>query len=210
VTLTRRSPMRTCGFPYASRADAVIAASAGTAGDGQLRIVPPRCCCGQYHVRKLPDARKPWLRGVAFLRAAGSATEGKSAARKGSGSGRSKPFPPAVAALLDARDPWCVHCGSVDGLQRHHRRLKGIGGDGRDHTQCACNGVRLCWLCHSWAHSGKGQGEARAEGLIIARATLEPFRESVLARLKGDVGGLNLWPQCDGTWAYGPPAGGEQ
>ena len=124
------------------------------------------------------------------------------AARKGgTSSGRPHSFPPAVLALLDARDPWCIHCGSVDALQHHHRRLKGIGGDRRDHTQCACNGVRLCWLCHSWAHSGNGQGEARAEGLIIPRATLEPFAADVLVHLRGDVGGQRKFPTCDGQWA---------
>ena len=115
-------------------------------------------------------------------------------------SGRSESFPPAVAALIDARDPWCIHCGSVDALHRHHRQIKGIGGDGRDHTQCSCNGLRLCWLCHSWAHSGNGQREAKAEGLIISRFTLEPFAADVLVHLCGDVGGQRKWPSCDGRW----------
>ena len=60
---------------------------------------------------------------------------------------RAESFPPAVAALLAARDPWCVHCGSPYDLQNHHRRIRGIGGDSRPHTHCACNGVRLCILC---------------------------------------------------------------
>ena len=133
----------------------------------------------------------------------------KSAARKkGSSSGRAESFPPAVAALIDARDPWCIHCGTPFNLHRHHRRLKGIGGDGRDHTQCSCNGVRLCWLCHSWAHSGAGQGEARDEGLIIPRAAVEPFTLSVLVHLEDDRGGMRKWPSCDGRWLDYVPEGG--
>jgi len=139
------------------------------------------------------------------LRPRPASTPETGAARKGSSPSRPKPFPPAVAALLDARDPWCVHCGSPDGLQRHHRRLKGIGGDGRDHTQCACNGVRLCWLCHSRAHRD-ARGEAETEGLIIPRSTLEPWTVSVLVHLEEDRGGLDLWPLCDGTWGYAHPS----
>jgi hypothetical protein len=120
--------------------------------------------------------------------------------RAGSVTGRPHGFPKAVADLLDARDPWCVYCGSPRDLQRHHRRLKGIGGDGRDHTQCACNGVRLCADHHAWAHSGAGRKEAEAEGLIIVRATLEPFRESVTVHLEADGGGLLKYPSCDGRW----------
>ena len=147
-------------------------------------------------------SRTPWARTVPSLTpGAARAREVKSAAtRRPVASGRAESFPPAVAALIDARDPWCIHCGSVDALHRHHRRIKGIGGDGRDHTQCNCNGLRLCWLCHSWAHSGNGQREAKAEGLIISRFTLEPFAADVLVHLRGDVGGQRKWPSCDGRW----------
>jgi hypothetical protein len=144
----------------------------------------------------------PMQPGGAWSRSVPPLAESRSAATRkgGSASGRPHGFPPDVLALLDARDPWCVHCGLADGLQHHHRRLKGIGGDGRDHTQCACNGLRLCWLCHSWAHSGNGQREARAEGLIIPRVTLEPFTADVLVHLRGDVGGQRKFPTCDGQW----------
>ena len=135
-------------------------------------------------------------------------TPGNAPKKKGSSSGRAESFPPAVAALIDARDPWCIHCGTPFNLHRHHRRLKGIGGDGRDHTQCSCNGVRLCWLCHSWAHSGAGQGEARDEGLIIPRAAVEPFTLSVLVHLEDDRGGMRKWPSCDGRWLDYVPEGG--
>ena len=151
--------------------------------------------------------RKAYMRSASPRRSpqrgAGGSRE-KGAARTGSGAGRPKGFPPDIAALLAERDPWCVHCGSADGLQHHHRRLKGIGGDGRDHTQCACNGVRLCWLCHSWAHSGNGQRKARTEGLIISRFILEPFAADVLVHLRGDVGGQRKFPTCDGRWVDEP------
>jgi len=291
VTLTRRSPMRTCGKPYDSRADAVIAASAGTAGDGQLRIVPPQCGCGQYHVRKLaaPAARP---RGVAFLRPVRS--QGKSAARKGSGlrpvsaSRRAEnrvrkalardlypedprcavPWCPSMAddlhepltrarggsitdkanvvpacrghndeltlepkwgydlgllrhswspdgeapagvltreaaALLLARDSWCVHCGSTRGLRPWLRQEHG------EHQGCACGWVLLCPRCRDLA-AAEPLGEAADEGLVISDTAIAPYLVAVLVHLEGDRGGLRLWPQCDGTWAYGPPAGGEQ
>ena len=129
----------------------------------------------------------------------------KSAARKGGAgsSGRAESFPPDVAALIDARDPWCVHCGSPDDLQRHHRRLKGSGGDPRPHTQCACNGVRLCPRCHLvWAHR-EGRLEAEAEGIIIPRATKEPGTVSVLVHTLD--GGMAKYPHCDGTYQDYPP-----
>ena len=131
---------------------------------------------------------------------------GKSAARTGGGSGTGETFPPAVAALIDARDPWCVHCGSPDNLQRHHRRIKGHGGDPRPHTQCACNGVRLCLLCHvPWAHEA-GRREAEAEGLIIPRSVLEPWTVSVLVHTAD--GGQTKYPSCTGEWLdYVPEAG---
>lgn len=120
-------------------------------------------------------------------------------------SGRGESFPPAVAALIDARDPWCIHCGSPDDLQRHHRRIRGIGGDGRDHTHCACAGVRLCARCHlGWAH-GEGRSEAEAEGIIIPRSELYPWRRPLLVHTQD--GGFTAWPTCDGRYVTEMPEG---
>lgn len=114
-------------------------------------------------------------------------------------------FPPGVLALLAERDPWCVYCGSPYGLQNHHRRIRGIGGDGRDHAHCACNGVRLCAANHAWIHdTAVGRNTAEAEGLIIPRSTLEPWTESVLVHLEDDRGGMRKYPTCDGRWADEP------
>ena len=128
-------------------------------------------------------------------RATGAATK-----KATGGSGRRESFPPAVAALIDARDPWCIHCGSPRDLQRHHRRIKGIGGDPRPHTDCSCVGVRICLACHDWAHSSKGRREAGAEGLIIPRSTVRPWTLGVLVHLEDDRGGLLKYPSCDGRW----------
>jgi len=134
----------------------------------------------------------------------GAKPKGKSAAtrRAVTAPRRDESFPPDVAALIDARDPWCIHCGSPRDLQRHHRRIRGIGGDGRDHTHCACNGVRVCAAEHAWIHdTAEGRREAEAEGLIIPRSTLEPWTLAVLVHLEEDRGGQHKYPTCDGRWA---------
>jgi len=154
-----------------------------------------------------PLVRTSGLPSVSARRLQRIREKGKNAARTGgrASSARGESFPPAVAALLDARDPWCVHCGSPSGLQRHHRRIRGYGGDPRPHTSCACVGVRLCRSCHEWAHSGDGRREAEAEGLIIPRAVTEPWTERVLVHTAD--GGLAKFPTCDGQWADEPRTG---
>ena len=112
-------------------------------------------------------------------------------------------FPRAVAALLAERDPWCLLDGSPRGLQNHHRRIRGHGGDPRAHTHCSCNGVRLCYRCHSRIHdTAQGRRIAEAEGLIIPRSTIRPGLESVLVHLAD--GGARKWPPCDGRWLDAP------
>jgi hypothetical protein len=111
-----------------------------------------------------------------------------------------------VAALIDARDQWCVKCGTPYNLHRHHRRIKGIGGDGRDHTDCACNGVRLCLEHHEWAHSAKGRREAEAEGLIIPRSETAPWRRTLMVHTEADSG-FTGYPTCDGGWVFEAPEG---
>lgn len=117
------------------------------------------------------------------------------------GGSRDEAFSPAVAALIDARDLWCVLDGSTVRLQRHHRRIRGIGGDPRPHTDCACVGVRLCARCHARIHdTEEGRLLAEAEGLIIPRVTAFPGSLSVLVHLEADSGGMRKWPSCDGKW----------
>lgn len=117
-------------------------------------------------------------------------------------------FPAAVAALITARDPWCVLCGSPRGLHLHHRRIRGVGGDPRPHADCACNGVRICWRDHARIHdTGEGRLLAGAEGLIVPRSTVLPGSVSVLVHLEHDTGGMQKWPACDGRWSDVQPEG---
>lgn len=142
-------------------------------------------------------ARAPWSPAIPLLSGTGKT---RSAPRTRS---RAESFPPAVAALLAARDPWCVHCGSPRDLQNHHRRIRGIGGDGRDHTHCACNGVRLCVLCHvPWAHTA-GRREAEAEGVIIPRSEAEPWRQPLMVHTAADSG-MTIYLTCDGRYVTEP------
>jgi hypothetical protein len=113
-----------------------------------------------------------------------------------------------VAALIDARDRWCVKCGTPYNLHRHHRRIKGQGGDPRPHTDCPCNAVLLCLEHHEWAHSGKGRSEAEAEGLIIPRSETRPWTRQVKVHTEDDSG-FTGWPTCEGGWVFQAPEGAE-
>ena len=143
----------------------------------------------------------PWSRPVPSLSAKTAATRSTPTT-----SGRAESFPPLVAALIDIRDRWCVKCGSPSDLHRHHRRIKGIGGDSRPHTDCACNGILLCLGHHEWAHSGKGRREAEAEGLIIPRSETAPWRHPLMVHTAAGSG-FTGWPACDGRYLYEAPEG---
>ena len=115
-------------------------------------------------------------------------------------------------AVLDARmQAWkrdnsqCQRCAYVTySVQLHHMRIKGMGGDKREHTECSCNLITLCALCHDYIHFVDRAG-AEADGFIISR-------ESVLPRLAGlagvqrfsdpRLGAMRVvsWPTCDGRW----------
>ena len=114
------------------------------------------------------------------------------------------PFPPKVAAQLDARDQCCQRCGSGRNLERHHRRLKGSGGSqDRAHAQCACNGVVLCQKCHGQVHRGN-RIEAGAQGFIVSQSVDEPGSVSVMRFAAAD-GGATQYPTCDGGWSDTAP-----
>ena len=116
------------------------------------------------------------------------------------------PFPPVVAAQLDKRDEHCQRCGRGGRLERHHRRGKHMGGSkGRAHTQCACNGLRLCRTCHRWVH--EHVLAAVAHGWIVKQSVPLPAREGVTRCLFVDDGVPVLdpqWLRCDGTAVHSP------
>ena len=126
---------------------------------------------------------------------------------------RKDTIPPEVRCQVDVRDSvdgvrHCVLCGLANvTLHRHHRRLKGIGGDTRGHANCPCNIVTLCSGCHYWAHV-IGRYDAEAEGFIVSGAEVFPGSVSVLVHSTGDLSGSEAWPTCSGEWSDHAP--GEQ
>jgi hypothetical protein len=104
-----------------------------------------------------------------------------------------------AAALLLERDPWCVHCGSTRALRPWLRQEQG------GHAGCCCGWVMLCPRCRDTATADL-TGEMADEGLLIADPDLMPFKVPVVAHIEEDRGGMHLWPLCDGTWSYAPPA----
>jgi hypothetical protein len=123
---------------------------------------------------------------------------------------RKDTIPPEVRCQVDIRDSvdgvrCCVLCGLANvTLHRHHRRLKGIGGDRRRHTDCACNIITLCAGCHYWAHV-IGRYDAEAEGFIVSGAEVFPGSVSVLVHSTGDLSGTEAWPTCSGKWSDKAP-----
>lgn len=122
---------------------------------------------------------------------------------------RPDPFPPVVAALIDKRDEGlCQRCGRGGRLERHHRRLKSMGGSkARAHTQCACNGLSLCRRCHSEVHERPGAA-VRPGGYIVMQSVARPGSMQVLRHL--GVGAFDeqvfdpQWATCDGRWVHSP------
>lgn len=173
MSLSQRTQMRRCGHRFATEEDA---ARHKLALNGSRVVVPCTGGCGGWHHGD-PGSPEPPKRSA------------PKAAR---------PFPPDVADALDERDERCQRCGSTEELERHHRRLKGIGGSRGRHTQCTCNGVRLCRSCHRWAH-GKDRPEAEAQGFIVSQSVDEPRSVSVMRFAAAD-GGATQFPTCDGQW----------
>jgi hypothetical protein len=115
-------------------------------------------------------------------------------------------IPPGVRRLVAARDMGlCVHCAKP-AVHQHHRRIKGIGGDARPHSDCPCVLVSLCAQCHEFVH--RNRVVALAEGLIVPRAALLPGLLPVLVHGYGDGSGARAWPSCTGEWLDFEPDGG--
>lgn len=173
-----RAPMRRCGRAYADEAEA-LRSKAGQRPGAEVTS----CRCGMVHL-VFPPAPK---------------ADGKP--RKPV---HGNTIPGRVCTQVDERDGrQCVKCGTHRNLHRHHRRVKGHGGDTRPHTDCACNLVLLCSACHYWAHV-LDRPAAEAEGLILPRSAPEPWRHGVMVHSEADSGATR-WPLCDGSYAGAPP-----
>jgi hypothetical protein len=111
-------------------------------------------------------------------------------------------FPEAIRKAAIERDHGhCIACGDDRALHVHHRRIKGMGGDARSHTDCLCNAVTLCHLCHLWAHAQRRESEA--QGFVVPRGTKLPGSVAVMVHGAGG-GGSALFPGCDGQWSSAP------
>lgn len=176
----------------------------------------PRAWNSTLPVPESPLRRKHWLNSGPVDRAESTApeplrTRNLRAVAGGSGTGGNT-IPDAVLKLVDDRDGhFCVRCGRYrEVIEHHHRRIKGYGGDTREHAECPCCIVSLCpwWsesACHPWAHANRV--EAEAEGLIIPRAAEFPFLYSVLVHSQFDGSGHMAWPTCEGRWDANEPEG---
>ena len=114
-------------------------------------------------------------------------------------------IPARVRRIVTARDMGlCVHCG-MPAVHIHHRRVKGAGGDLREHTDCPCALVSICLDGHERAHRDRFYG--LAEGLIVPRATPLPGLLPVLVHGLEDGSGVRAWPTCTGEWQTYEPDG---
>jgi len=116
--------------------------------------------------------------------------------------GPAKGFPEAIRKAAIERDHGhCIACGDDRALHVHHRRIKGMGGDSRAHTDCLCNAATLCHLCHLFVHAQRR--EAEAQGFVVPRTTKLPGSISVMVHGAGGDGN-SLFPTCDGQWSTSP------
>jgi hypothetical protein len=171
--------MRRCGKQYATE-DEALRSKAGQRPGAEVTD----CRCGSVHLTFPPAPR----------------SDGRPRA---SVSGNT--IPGRVCKQVDQRDGrQCVKCGRGENLHRHHRRIKGQGGDPRPHTDCACNLVLLCQACHYWAHV-LDRPAAEAEGLILPRSTAEPWKRGVMVHTGiEEDSGATRWPLCDGRYINAP------
>jgi hypothetical protein len=172
-----RQPMRRCGKQYATPAQA-LSSKRGQAPGAEVTS----CRCGAYHLTV------PRTRGDGKVKASVSGNT----------------IPPQVCRQVGKRDGRrCVRCCSARNLHRHHRRIKGHGGDSRPHTDCACNIITLCDECHRWVHSARGRREAEKLGLILSRYERRPWSRPVTVR--GEDGtAAERWLACGGAYVNEP------
>jgi len=164
-----------CGRRYPDQAHAVTAAESRTFKSG-----------------------RPWIAASSAQTGCGRWDEEHWHVIEHQAASRPDPFPPAVAKLLDARDEHCQRCGKEGRLERHHRRAKASGGSGaRAHTQCACNGVKLCRGCHRWVHVHPA--DAREAGWIVRQSVSQP---GSIPMTPWHTASWNRWyPLCEGGWS---------
>lgn len=91
-------------------------------------------------------------------------------------------------------DLMCARCGSVQGVDAHHRRNRGMGGASSDPSVHAFS--RLVWLCrgcHDWV--GRNPHEAGWEGFLVVHGQFPCSEVPVFYRgrwvLLGDDGSVD-------------------
>lgn len=109
-------------------------------------------------------------------------------------------FTPATRrTILDRDGAACIVCGAVYGLQLHHRRPRGMGGNRTAVTRSAANGITLCLTCHSTAESFRDV--ALKAGVLVPQHR-DPREVPVKHRLHGwvtltDQGTCDLYREDD-------------
>lgn len=189
-----RSPMRRCGKPYRTEADALASRRGRT---GRYLAVP--CRCTQWHLRS---------------KAAATATAGRRLGAAKRHAAKVTGFPPAVRKACRRRaGDRCEACGVYlpPGFgQVQHRDARGMGGSCDPLVSSAVNAALLCGtpqtgchgLCEAWDRHMHEAG-------FWLKTGESPLEVPIL--LHGEHGsGMRLWLTPEGGYSeYSPAARGE-
>jgi len=184
MSLSDRSPMRTCGKRYATELDARYS-KRGQQPDAVFEECWVPGCRG-WHIRSE------------------KAAAARPAAKHGDTGPSSK-----VRALVIARDLGCCVCCGLSVLGRQasiqHRRARGMGGTSDAHANCCCNLILMLGsgttFCHGRVESRRDPHDA-GRGYRLEQWEI-PALTPVMVFSPGGSG-VSAYPTCDGQWSDQP------